>query len=130
MKLCDRMRFRFGVSGDHMALAQAFPVPSVPSSCYQCGIDQNFNFQKKDHNVSLLALARAASLEIGLSRDSLGSRSGRSDILHRRWSLNAVGTHIVENAPTCASIEIPVNCYQVTFLDLSRSLNHPMFLCS
>lgn len=104
-----------------MALAQAFSVPNVPPSCYQCGINGDCKFQKEDLKVSVLALATAGSSNLGLYRISIGSHLWRSETHSRRWRSNAVDTRIVQNAPSRTTVEIPVTCYQVTFSNLSLS---------
>ncbi|KAF5445265.1 hypothetical protein F2P56_034330 [Juglans regia] len=96
-----------------MTLAQAFSVPNVPSSCYQCGINGDCKSQKEDLKVSVLALATAGSSNLGLSRISIGSHLWRSEAHSRRWRSNAVDTRIVQNAPSRTTVEIPVNCYQL-----------------
>lgn len=102
-------------------MAQAFSVPSAPYSCSQCPINYISNLHKEDHMVPVLTLARAASSRIGASRVSIGSHLRRSELPTRQRRLNAVDTHIVENAPTRTTVEIPVTCYQVAFHNLSLS---------
>jgi hypothetical protein len=102
-------------------MAQAFSVPSVPYSCSQCPIHYISNLQKEDHTVHVLTLARAASSRIRVSRVSIGSHLRRSENPTRQRRLNAVDTHIVENAPTRATVDIPVTCYQVAFHNLPLS---------
>ncbi|XP_048443703.1 plastid division protein CDP1, chloroplastic-like [Pyrus x bretschneideri] len=94
-----------------MVGALSHALPSIPSSCCLCRIDNH----KEDHKLCVWGFStsreRSAS-GIGIVR--VYKRSLLGDNLTGRWTLNALDTHIgVETAPRHTTVEIPVTCYQL-----------------
>lgn len=115
-----------------MSLAHA--MPAIPSSCTHCRIvnknsdntssssnfDYGCNYSQDEHKVWVWGIPKVTTMSsaIGIARVLTVplSRARKFDILNGRWRLNAVDTHIVQNAPTRSTVEIPVTCHQVILL--------------
>lgn len=96
--------------GKGVMAALAHALLGVPS---RCGLCRAFN-PKDNYKLCVWGFSRVIA-RYGISISSVSTRKKDGGNLTGSWALNAVGSLIVvHNATARATVEIPVNCYQVT----------------